>query len=242
MESGCGSSAGRVRELNEDVVWCDGRLAVVADGMGGAAAGEVAASLAVETVKGWPFPPLDAPIEELEEAALQAVGAANRIIYERASADPALRGMGTTITAAILGRDCAVVAHVGDSRAYHVKAGRLRPITQDHSVVAELVRSGGITPEQARRHPYRNLLTRALGPAPRVEVDIHTVPLDRDDGLFLCTDGLTILLADDEIAGIIQEAKGAQAAVDALIAEANQRGAPDNVSAILLYPGGSARD
>lgn len=242
MESGCGSSTGRVRELNEDVVWCDGRLAVVADGMGGAAAGEVAANLAVETVKGWPFPSGDAPIQELEQAALRAVGAANRAIYERASADPDLKGMGTTITAVILGRACAVVAHVGDSRAYHVRAGRLHPITRDHSVVAELLRSGGITAEQARRHPYRNMLTRALGPAPYVDVDIHTVSLDRDDGIFLCTDGLTSLLTDEEIAGIIREAKGAQAAVDALIAEANDRGAPDNVSAILVYPGGSVRD
>ena len=242
MEAGYGSSAGRVRETNEDTIWCGERLAVVADGMGGAAGGEVASRLAVETLKGWRLPPPHMPARAIEEELLRAVHAANQEIYDRALAEPSLRGMGTTLTVAVLSDLAVIVAHVGDSRAYRVVGGRLQQITADHSVVGELMRSGGLSPAEARRHPYRNMLTRALGTARHVEVDVHRVAVKAGEGILLCTDGLTNTLSDSEIEAVIAGERDAQACVDALIAAANARGAPDNVSAILLYPGGSQRD
>ncbi len=240
MQAGYGSDRGRVRSSNEDALWVGERLLVVADGMGGAAAGEVASRLAVETVRGWRYPATPAPVQTIKEELERSVHAANQEIYDKARRHDDLRGMGTTLTVAFLIKAGDVVlAHVGDSRAYLVKAGGMERITQDHSVVGELIRSGGLAPSQAATHPYRNLLTRALGTSRRVEVDVDRVHIGVGEGLLLCTDGLTAVLSDEEIALTINEAKGAQAAVDALINLANERGGPDNVSAILAYPGGT---
>jgi len=237
MLLGFGSDVGRVRETNEDSLFCGESLFVVADGMGGYAAGEVASQLAVQTVKGWRFPsghlPVRAAVQELE----RSVHAANQAVYDRALHDPATRGMGTTLTAALIVGGGAVIAHVGDSRAYLVKGGEIEQVTQDHSVVGELVRSGGITRREAERHPYRNMLTRALGTSRHVDVDIVRVPIAAGEGLLLCTDGLTTVLRDEEIAAIIARHVRPEAAVDELIAATNARGGPDNVSLILLYPG-----
>lgn len=242
MQAGYGSDKGRVRATNEDALWCDDRLIVVADGMGGAAAGEVASRLAVETVRGWRFPSKHAPIQNVKEEVERSIHAANQEIYDRALRHKELQGMGTTLTMAfLLPAGTAIVAHVGDSRAYLFTQNRLSRITQDHSVVGELVRSGGILPSQAEHHPYRNLLTRALGTSRHVDVDIERVRLGPRDALLLCTDGLTGLVSDDEMETIIAESKEAQAAVDALISLANERGGPDNITAVLIYPGGAER-
>lgn len=238
MQAGYGSHVGQVRETNEDAVLCSERLFVVADGMGGYAAGEIASRLAVETVSGWRFPPETAPFQTVRDEVVRAVHAANQEVYDRGQRDGALKGMGTTLSVALLVGSVAVVAHVGDSRVYAVQENKLLQVTHDHSVVGELVRSGGISEVQARQHPYRNMLTRALGTARHVDVDVERVQLRRGDGLLLCTDGLTGLLADDEIASVIAEHRDPQTAVDVLILMANERGGPDNISAVLAFPGG----
>lgn len=238
MRIGFGTSVGRVRPTNEDALWCDTRTFVVADGMGGAAAGEVAAHTAVETVRTWRFPPVGAPLGTVTREAKRAIEAANLRIYEKALRSPALRGMGTTLTMALVARQSAVIAHVGDSRAYVVAPGRVRQITHDHSVVAELVRHGTISPDEAQDHPHRHLLTRALGTSRFIEVDLYTVRLEPGEGLLLCTDGLTGVVEDEEIARAMVTNLSPQAIVDHLLDLVDQRGAPDNVSAVLIFPQG----
>lgn len=233
------SHPGRVRAENEDCVGVyapssddddalRGPVFVVADGMGGHAAGEVASRLAVQSViSGWTTSSTGAPHQALRGA----VRTANGVVFG-ASLDQETRGMGTTLTALALAGDEAIVANVGDSRTYQVRDGQCSQITEDHSRVGELLRSGLITPEQAEHHPARSQLTRSLGHEPAVQVDVSRIGVRRDDAFVLCSDGLWGLVSSPEIARAI-ELPPSQAA-ESLILTALDRGAPDNVSAIVV--------
>lgn len=171
---------------------------------------------------------------------LAAVRLAHETLLAMSEADPALAGMGTTLTAALLQPDTIHVAHVGDSRLYIVRDGNLLPVTQDHSVAAELLRAGQIDEEAARRHPLRNAVTRAVGAGTSADLQVDLVSVARQpgDGLLLCTDGLNALVSDSEILTILQEQSDVQKAVDALVALALERGGVDNVTVVLALPEG----
>jgi PPM family protein phosphatase len=226
------TDVGRQRSANEDSLVVSPPLFAVADGMGGAKAGEVASAVAVEAVEGAPE-----STEPAEAQLANIVREANRRIYDLAVADESRRGMGTTLTLAKLHGDEVSLAHVGDSRAYRLRAGELKQLTRDHSLVAELERSGQITPEAAEHHPQRSIITRALGPEPDVEVDTYTLAA-RDGDLFLiCSDGLTSMISDDEVGSILRSAGSLDEAADELVRAANQSGGKDNITVILFRLG-----
>ena len=220
------TDVGMQRQANEDNFIARSPLFVVADGMGGAQAGEVASQTAVEVFKhGLP--------DGVPEATLQQmIGVANRNIHDQAHADSSLSGMGTTITAAFVNseREEVVVGHVGDSRAYRLRSGILQRLTRDHSLVEEMRRRGQITEEQAEDHPQRSIITRALGPEPEVEVDIQAVPAEPGDIFLLCSDGLTTMLNDERIRELMSGATSLEAAVKTLVDEANRAGGRDNIT------------
>jgi len=229
------TDVGRQRTANEDSLVVRPPLFAVADGMGGAKAGEVASAVAVEAVES-----ARESDEPAEGRLATIVREANRRIYELAVADESRRGMGTTLTLAMVHGDEVSVAHVGDSRAYRMRDGELSQLTRDHSLVAELERSGQITAEAAEHHPQRSIITRALGPEPDVEVDTYTLT-GRDGDLFLiCSDGLTSMIADDEVASILSSAKSLDEAANALVLAANQSGGKDNITVILFRLGEGA--
>ncbi len=220
------SNTGRVRSHNEDRYLARPPLLAVADGMGGAKAGEVAAQITVETLAA-----LDdhATPQQLHDALVEA----NRRIRSAADDDSDRAGMGTTATAALFDGEQATIVHVGDSRGYLYRQGELRQLTDDHSVVAEMVRQGQLLPEEAERHRSRNIITRALGAEPVVEVDEFRVPLSDGDMILLCSDGLSSLVRDEEIAHTIAQAPGLRQAVDGLVTAALERGGTDNITVVL---------
>jgi protein phosphatase len=225
------TDTGRRRLRNEDAFICEPPLFAVADGMGGARAGEIAAGLAAAA---------------LEEAGAETRGAegvaaliveANRRIWERSLSDPKTAGMGTTVTAALVdaGAGTVAVGHVGDSRAYLLRKGSIEQLTTDHSLVAELVQSGVLTPEEAERHPQRSAITRALGTEATVEVDGFTVVAEPGDVFLICSDGLSSMLSDDEMTRAIEGAnRDPHDAAEALVRAANDRGGEDNVTVVLF--------
>lgn len=222
------TDTGRQRNANEDSLFTDAPLFVVADGMGGAQAGEVASKAAAESFA-QELP--EAPPERVLE---QTIEGANRTIHELARKDPSLAGMGTTITAAIVDLEAEEVAigHVGDSRAYRFRGGRFEQLTRDHSLVEEMRRKGQLTDAQAVDHPQRSIITRALGPEPEVQVDLQTVPLQDGDVFLICSDGLTTMLDDEQIAAILGRATSLQSAVRTLVDEANRAGGRDNITVV----------
>jgi PPM family protein phosphatase len=238
LSSFAGSDVGRMRSGNEDSYFCGQIVFAVADGLGGHQGGEVASAAAVE-----PLAHLDgrgfADPGEAAEALATAVREANQAILDRAAGDPALYGMGTTVTAAAVTGDGHVqLAHVGDSRAYLLREGALDQLTTDHTVVGELVRRGRLTPQQAAIHPERSILTRAVGLDPRVPVDLpDPLELRSGDQLLLCSDGLTEAVADDQIAALLSAAPDGQVACRSLIDAANQAGGPDNITVVLVRVG-----
>ncbi|HEX3054501.1 MAG TPA: Stp1/IreP family PP2C-type Ser/Thr phosphatase, partial [Aggregatilineaceae bacterium] len=218
-------------------------LAVVADGMGGAAAGEEASRLAVEAVQadflGEARGSQDLQVlaeGELSRRMTEAVLDANRAVKHRADSDSSRKGMGTTITMALIRSNRAIIAHVGDSRAYLFDGNEhwINQITDDHSFVQALVASGHITPEQAKQHPMGNVLYRALGQSYDLDVDVYTRYLKAGDRLVICSDGLTRHLHADDIAGVMLKATTPDEAASSLIDMANARGGEDNVSVITL--------
>ncbi len=224
------TDTGRQRSANEDSLFTRNPVFVVADGMGGAQAGEVASKAAAESFdRELPGAPPERVLEE-------TIKAANRAIHARAQSDPALAGMGTTTTAAIVDAAAEEVAigHVGDSRAYRFRDGRLERLTRDHSLVEEMRRKGQLTEAQAEEHPQRSIITRALGPEPEVEVDLQTVPAQAGDVFLICSDGLTTMLDDKQIARLLGRASTMQAAVRTLVDEANRAGGRDNISVVLF--------
>ncbi len=227
VEEAHGSDTGRQRAANEDSLFVRSPLFVVADGMGGAQAGEVASSTAADAFKSSERGP------EAPEAYLRGIAVgANRRIHELAQADAARSGMGTTLTAALLDDEELSIAHVGDSRAYRLRDGELRLLTSDHSLVEELRRQGRLTDEQAEDHPQRSIITRALGPEPEVEVDTMTYRARPGDVYLLCSDGLTTMLREPAIAAALREAASLDEAVARLIAEANHAGGRDNITVV----------
>ena len=223
------TDTGRQRNANEDSFFTKAPLFVVADGMGGAQAGEVASKAAAEAFAR--DLPSSAPPERVLEETIEE---ANRTIYELARKDPSLAGMGTTTTAAIVDLETEEVAigHVGDSRAYRLRGGRFEQLTRDHSLVEEMRRKGQLTAAQAEDHPQRSIITRALGPEPEVQVDLQTVPAQHGDVFLICSDGLTTMLDDEEIARILARATSLEAAVRALVDEANRAGGRDNITVV----------
>jgi len=222
------TDTGRQRSANEDSLFTRPPLFVVADGMGGAQAGEVASKTAAETFDA------ELPPSPPEQVLRETIEAANRRVHELALSDPSLAGMGTTVTAAILDPAAEEVAigHVGDSRAYRLRGGKLERLTRDHSLVEEMRRKGQLTDAQAEDHPQRSIITRALGPEPEVEVDVQTVPAQSGDVFLICSDGLTTMLDDDHVARLLLRATSMESAVRALIDEANRAGGRDNITAI----------
>jgi len=225
------TDTGRRRLRNEDAFVCEPPFFAVADGMGGARAGEIAARLAASALEE------SAANARGQEGVVELIVEANRRIWERALADPATSGMGTTVTAALFDRESGAVAigHVGDSRGYRLRDGMLEQLTTDHSLVAELVQSGVLTPEEAERHPQRSAITRALGTEPSVEVEAFTVAGQAGDVYLLCSDGLPTMLDDRQVVQAIEEARrDPEGAAEALVAAANARGGEDNITVVLF--------
>ena len=224
------SDVGRQRQANEDSYLARAPLFVVADGMGGAQAGEVASLTAIQAFQA------GLPGGNPEESIERTIGEANRNIYNQAHADASLAGMGTTITVAAVDSDNerVVIGHVGDSRAYRLRNGIIQRLTKDHSLVEEMRRRGQITEEQAEDHPQRSIITRALGPEPEVQADLATVPSEPGDIFLLCSDGLTTMIGDEQIREILMGATSLDAAVRTLIDEANRAGGRDNITAIVF--------
>ncbi|MFZ5632916.1 MAG: Stp1/IreP family PP2C-type Ser/Thr phosphatase [Bacillota bacterium] len=227
------TEVGLVRKKNEDslCVVPDLALFAVADGMGGHQAGEVASRIAVESVS---RRIRNGSNDEAVKSLLEGVRLANSKIYSASRDKPTYRGMGTTLTAAVIREKELILAHVGDSRAYIIRGNKIYPLTEDHSLVQEMFRHGGITKEQARDHPHRNVLTRALGTDPLVDVDLIRIKLEKGDILLLCTDGLSGLLEDDEMLRLVREAAHPDQAVQGLVSEAMKRGGSDNISVIVV--------
>jgi serine/threonine protein phosphatase PrpC len=236
------TDVGRRRDSNEDsmtrlipkdpkLMERKGAIFVVADGMGGHAAGEVASEIAVETIREEYY---EAASDEVMEILAQAIKQANQVIYDRATEQAARAGMGTTCVAVVIRGPLAYIANVGDSRVYLLRDGQIRQLTNDHSWVAEQVRAGMLTDEQARTHAHRNVITRALGTQPEVEADLFVEPLQDEDFLLLCSDGLSGPVSDEEMKRIVSSAPP-QEAVRALITEANEQGGPDNITAVLVH-------
>jgi protein phosphatase len=222
------SDLGRQRQGNEDNYYVRAPLFVVADGMGGAQAGEVASEIAVRQFEGG-LPDGEDPGEAL--AAL--IRAANARIHEQARSDAQHAGMGTTTTAAYLTGDTVVVAHVGDSRCYLLRDGDLIRLTRDHSLVGELVARGKLTEEQAESHPQRSVITRALGSDPDVDVDTFTVEAHPGDVFLLCSDGLTSMVGDESILEAVEGHRGdLDGAASELVRRANRAGGEDNITVV----------
>jgi protein phosphatase len=222
------TDTGRQRSANEDSLFVRDPVFVIADGMGGAQAGEVASKAAAESFeRELPQAPPERVLEETIEAA-------NRTIHELARRDPGLAGMGTTTTALIvdLEGEAVAIGHVGDSRAYRFRAGKLERLTRDHSLVEEMRRKGQLTDAQAEDHPQRSIITRALGPEPAVQVDVQTVPAQPGDVFLICSDGLTTMLDEDHVARLLARASSMDAAVRALVDEANRAGGRDNITVV----------
>jgi PPM family protein phosphatase len=223
------TDTGRQRRANEDSLLARSPLFVVADGMGGAQAGEVASQIAVECFGQGLSDSAD------PQASLAAqVLAANARIHELSHSNAEQAGMGTTLTAIYVGEQEVSIAHVGDSRAYCLRDGELLKLTDDHSLVDELIREGKLTPEEAEDHPQRSIITRALGPEPEVEVDLRSYRARAGDVYLLCSDGLTSMVGEELVRGILVSHERVRDAGAALIEAANEAGGRDNITVVLL--------
>jgi protein phosphatase len=228
------TDTGRRRRRNEDAYVCEPPLFAIADGMGGAQAGEVASRLAAAVLEEGGLD--HAAADDGEGRVANLIQEANRRVFQRASEDAATSGMGTTMTVALVDSRAGEIAfgHVGDSRAYRVRDGELEQLTQDHSLVGELVRSGKISPEEAESHPQRSVITRALGTEADVDVDTFTREAEPDDVYLLCSDGLTDMLSDHEILELLDGAPALDVAARRLVEAANSRGGEDNITVVVF--------
>jgi protein phosphatase len=230
LSVGAASDIGQVREGNEDSFLLMDPLFAVADGMGGHRGGEVASELALGTIESLFTAREGSLVEQVEQA--------NRMVFERSQTDRNVSGMGTTLTAALVEGARVRLAHVGDSRAYLFRDGRLHLLTEDHTLVHRMVAEGEITEAQAETHPHRSILTRALGVDAAVQVDEQVVDVRPGDRVLLCTDGLTGMLHDGQIESVLETTPDPQEAVERLVREANRAGGVDNITAVLLDVGG----
>ena len=239
MRSYCLTDIGTVRKMNQDFVYASDQpvgilpnLYIVADGMGGHAAGDYASRCAVETM-----------VDYIENASSggpvtllgNALAEANRRVMEKSLSDRSMEGMGTTLVAAVVQNDCLYVANVGDSRLYLID-DRLEQVTRDHSLVEEMVRAGELRREDARLHPDKNVITRAVGVKNSVAIDFFDVALNRGDRFLICSDGLTNMVPEDMLFRIVKEKGSLEAAAKELVDEANRSGGNDNISVILAAP------
>jgi serine/threonine protein phosphatase PrpC len=242
------SDVGRKRKGNEDSLFVnpEQHLFVVADGMGGHAAGEIASKVAVESINEfvcltggdeeitWPFG-LDENISYDGNRLKTAIRYANRKVLEATKEKSEYEGMATTVAAVLVDGNTANLGHVGDSRVYLVRDGEITQLTSDHSWVNEQIQSGVISPDQARTHPLRNVVTRALGGKPDLQVDMQQHKAKAGDILLLCSDGLTTMIPDEDIVRVVREADGdVEKAAQALVASANAKGGEDNITVLLI--------
>jgi protein phosphatase len=231
LRAGGATDTGLVRDHNEDSFLADEGLFVVADGVGGHKAGEVASQTAVETIK-------REFREPTTDGLVDAVKTANRTVWNLAEANPDQRGMGTTLTALALvdedGEERLAVVNVGDSRAYLLQQGELEQLTEDHSLVEQLVREGQLTPEEAQVHPQRSIITRALGLDPEVDVDSWELTPYKGDRILLCSDGLTNEVSDDEIASTLRTVSDPDEAARQLVQAARDHGGSDNITCVVV--------
>ena len=225
------TDVGRQRSANEDAHFVSDPLYAVADGMGGARAGEVASKYAVDELA--ELDPKDVGEKELAASVEQA----NRRIYDQSQKDESLAGMGTTVTAVVVGDGEISIAHVGDSRAYRLRDDELEKLTHDHSLVDEMFRAGKITQEEAEVHPQRSIITRALGPEPDVEVDRMTYPARPGDVYLLCSDGLTTMVPEDAVGALLRGRTSLEQAGTELVRAANEAGGRDNITVVLFKLG-----
>jgi protein phosphatase len=226
IEAGVVTDIGRVREGNEDSYLVDPPLYAVADGMGGARGGEVASQLALTTI--------EEGFTEGRGTLPLLVHEANAAVFARSAEDRSVAGMGTTLTAVVVEAGTALLVHVGDSRAYLLRGGQLRQLTEDHTLVQRMVRAGEISADEADVHPHRNVLLRVLGTEPDVEVDESQLGLMEGDRILLCSDGLTNMITDDQIQAILEAASAPQEAADRLVRAANRAGGIDNITVLVL--------
>ena len=231
IQHAAATDPGRRRLRNEDAYVVQPPLFAVADGMGGAQAGEIASRIAASVLR-------ESGAEAGEDAVVALIQEANRRVYEAAASDEARAGMGTTMTAALVAGDTVRIGHVGDSRAYRVRDGELEQLTDDHSLVAELVRSGRLSPEEADVHPQRSVITRVLGTDPEVDVDTFEVEARPGDVFMICSDGLTSMVDDASILGMVERNRASLVrAARALVDAANKGGGEDNITVIVFELG-----
>jgi protein phosphatase len=222
------SDTGRKRRRNEDNYVVAPPLFAVADGMGGAQAGEVASQLAASALEAG-----DSDAQEATKRIDELIQEANRRIFDRASTDPSASGMGTTMTVALVEGMTVAIGHVGDSRAYLVRGEQMEQLTEDHSLVNELVKSGKLSEEEAQAHPQRSVITRAVGTDPNVDVDGFTIEAEESDIFLICSDGLSDMVEDEEILELVLANRdNLDKAVKALVSAANRGGGEDNITAV----------
>jgi protein phosphatase len=233
-----GTDVGRIRAGNEDSLYADADqergLFIVADGMGGHAAGEVASEMAVQIVARDLTDVRDLSGDDAGARMAEALRSANRAIYERTIQEADKQGMGTTASCLLMGQGRFIIGHIGDSRVYLLRDGVFRQVTKDHSYVQEQVDAGFLTPEQARYHPYSNVITRCVGANSAVEADIYTGELQVGDLYLVASDGLTGMVEDPQLRKILESRQTPGRMVDAMITEANRRGGLDNITAIVV--------
>lgn len=233
-----GTDVGRIRAGNEDSLYADADqergLFIVADGMGGHAAGEVASEMAVQIVARDLTGVRDLGKTESGARMAEALKAANRAIYERTIQEADKQGMGTTASCIMIGQGRYIIGHIGDSRVYLLRDGRFRQLTKDHSYVQEQVDAGFLTPEQARYHPYSNVITRCVGANAAVEADVLQGEIQNEDLYLVASDGLTGMVEDPQLKKILESKQTPGQMVDAMITEANRRGGLDNITAIIV--------
>ena len=232
---GVKTDVGKVREANEDSYLVQEPLFVVADGMGGHIAGDVASSTAVGIIES----NSDEASADDPETLARLIKSANDAIWKKAQDDPSLRGMGTTCTLILIHDETAHIAHVGDSRAYLWRRGELAQITEDHTLVERMVKEGRLKPEEAQKHPQRSIITRALGVDPEVDVDLRKLDLERGDRLLICSDGLTSMIDPPVISEVLASDKNPQSAAERLVELANEAGGEDNVTVVVIDVGGA---
>ncbi|HEY9715677.1 MAG TPA: Stp1/IreP family PP2C-type Ser/Thr phosphatase [Chroococcales cyanobacterium] len=232
------TDAGCQRQRNEDNYYVspDQRVFAVADGMGGAVGGAKASKLAVEAIeKRWKeSPPPYTDRDSIQQWLLETVTQANQSVWHEAEEDSTVRGMGTTVVVAVQSEEYMEIAHVGDSRAYLVRDGKATLLTNDHSVVQEMVRAGRLTEEQARINPYKNLITRCLGHEEKVEVDQTPVEVRPKDWIVLCSDGLPTVLRDEQISEVAAKKHEPDTVCEELVKQTLDGGAPDNVTVVVV--------
>ncbi|NMB27618.1 MAG: Stp1/IreP family PP2C-type Ser/Thr phosphatase [Tissierellia bacterium] len=241
MEIGIKTDVGKIRDNNQDAYYIspkgDYSLFIIADGMGGHKAGEIASKMAIDIISNSLKSLLtDLTVEDkdIEDRIKNSIYEANDKIYKKSIEDEKFSGMGTTVTLAYVIDEKIFIGHAGDSRAYLFKNGILSQLTKDHSLVEELIRNGSISKEEAKHHPQRNIITRAVGTSKEIKADLVVEPKSKDDILLLCTDGLTNMLDDDEIRDSLLINKDIQKACEELVRLSNDKGGFDNITILAV--------